>query len=310
MESTTTYDSSYSSKENYTKRIDNNYILYLSKKLGKGGFGQIYMGENTETNEKVAIKIELLKNNNHKRLINEFEILKYLQGSEGFPKLYKFVKTNSKNLIIMELLGNSLEQLFNNNNRIFSIKTIFQIGYQMLQRIELLHCKGFIHRDMKPGNFLIGIKNKSKIYLIDFGLSKRYIDNFNKHIAYREGKGLTGTAHYVSIFTHNGIEQSRRDDLEGIAYMLIYFCKGKLPWQGIHAKKKKEKHKKIMEKKKSITPEELCNNLPKEILLLLKYSRTLPFEERPDYNYIKLLMIDGLKNLGFIYDNKFDWNNE
>ena len=93
MESTTTYDSSYSSKENYTKRIDNNYILYLSKKLGKGGFGQIYMGENTETNEKVAIKIELLKNNNHKRLINEFEILKYLQGSEGFPKLYKFVKT-------------------------------------------------------------------------------------------------------------------------------------------------------------------------------------------------------------------------
>ena len=180
----------------------------------------------------------------------------------------------------------------------------------MIQRIELLHCKGFIHRDMKPGNFLIGIKNKSKIYLIDFGLSKKYLDNFNKHIAYREGKGLTGTAHYVSIFTHNGIEQSRRDDLEGIAYMLIYFCKGKLPWQGIHAKKKKEKHKKIMEKKKSITPEELCNNLPKEILLLLKYSRTLPFEERPDYNYIKLLMIDGLKNLGFIYDNKFDWNNE
>jgi len=308
MESTTTYDSSYSSKENYTKRIDKNYILYLSKKLGKGGFGQIYMGENLETNEKVAIKIELLKNNNHKRLIIEFEILKVLNDCDGFPKIYKFVQTSSKNLIIMELLGDSLEQLFNNYNRKFSIKTIFQIGYQMIQRIELLHSKGFIHRDMKPGNFLIGINNKSKIYLIDFGLSKKYLDNFNKHIAYREGKGLTGTAHYVSIFTHEGIEQSRRDDIEGIAYILIYFFKGKLPWQGIHAKKKKEKHKKKMVKKKSITPEILCDNLPNEILLLLKYARTLPFEERPDYNYLKSLILEGLKHLGLEFDNKFEWN--
>ena len=149
----------------------------------------------------------------------------------------------------MEQLGKSIDKLFSDKKN-FPNKTIFQIGYQMIQIIEYVHSKD-IYRDIKPGNFVIGKgQNKKIIYLIDIGLAKKYIDkNTNEHIPYKEGKGLTGTVRYVSLFTYYRIELSRRDDIEGISYNLIYLTKGKLPWQGIRTKNKKEKHKKIMESK-------------------------------------------------------------
>jgi serine/threonine protein kinase len=127
-----------------------------------------------------------------------------------------------------------------------------------------VHSKNIIHRDIKPENFLTGLKKKSHIiYLIDYGLSKRYIDSkTQEHIPYLEGKSLTGTARYASIYTHLGIEQSRRDDLEAIGYVLVYFLKGELPWQGMKAKTKKEKYKKIMDKKIDSTPDFLCADIP------------------------------------------------
>ena len=127
------------------------------------------------------------------------------------------------------------------------------------------------------------------------------------HIPYREGKGLTGTARYVSLFTHYGIEQSRRDDIESIAYNLIYFAKGKLPWQGVKTKNKKEKHKKIMESKLAHTPDILCANLPDVYVKLLKYARKLEFEDEPDYDNIKLLFKNYIEKKGDIMDMQFDW---
>ena len=287
--------------------FDKHFTIIVNKLLGKGGFGQIYLGRNIRENVPIAIKVEETSNRSHLRL--EYEILKEIQGGKGIPRIYKYRQGHNHNYLVMELLGKSLDKLFSDNDKYFSNKTIFQIGYQMIERIQYVHSKFYIHRDIKPGNFVIGRGEKSKIiYLIDFGLSKRYIDPEKKcHIPYREGKGLTGTARYVSLFTHYGIEQSRRDDIESIAYNLIYFAKGKLPWQGVKTKNKKEKHKKIMESKLAHTPDILCANLPDVYVKLLKYARKLEFEDEPDYDNIKLLFKNYIEKKGDIMDMQFDW---
>jgi serine/threonine protein kinase len=121
----------------------------------------------------------------------------------------------------------------------------------MITRIEFMQNNNFIHRDMKPDNFLMGLKQKAAVcYVIDFGLSKRFKDpKTGTHIPYRDGKSLTGTARYASVNTHIGIEQSRRDDLESIGYILMYFLKGTLPWMGMQGKTKEAKYDAIKERK-------------------------------------------------------------
>jgi serine/threonine protein kinase len=293
---------------NREKIFDKNYTIIVNRQLGKGGFGQIYLGRNIKENTPIAIKVEDSSNRSH--LHAEFEILKEIQGGIGIPRIFKYRQGQKHNYLIMELLGKSIEKLFSENEKCFTYKTIFQIGYQMIERIQYVHYKGYIHRDIKPGNFVIGRGEKNKIiYIIDFGLSKKYIDlETNKHIPYKEGKGLTGTARYVSLFTHYGIEQARRDDIESIAYNLIYFAKGKLPWQGVKTKNKKEKHKKIMESKLANTPGILCMGLPDEFEKLLKYSRKLEFEEEPDYKGIKLMFKNYILNNGDTMNMEFEWN--
>ncbi len=307
MKSHSTYKLSIKLDEN-EKILDKNFTIVINKQLGKGGFGQIYFGRNIKENFPIAIKVE--ENGTRSHLFLEYEIIKEIQGEEGIPRVFKFRQGHHHNYLIMELLGKSIDKLFSDNKKQFSYKTIFQIGYQMMQRIEYVHSKGYIHRDIKPGNFVIGKGDKSKIiYIIDFGLSKRYIDkNTGKHIPYKEGKGLTGTARYVSLFTHYGIEQSRRDDIEGIAYNLIYLAKGKLPWQGVKTKNKKEKHKKIMESKLAYTPDKLCEGLSYEFVSLLKYARELGFEDRPDYKSIKLMFKNSVVKNGGSLNWEYDWD--
>ena len=294
-------------KEENERRLTKEFSICPSKQLGKGGFGQIYLGRNIHKNYLVAIKVEEQIQRSH--LTMEYQILKEIQGVNGIPKVYELHTGRKHNYLIMQLLGKSLDKLFTDINRKFSIKTVSQIAYQMVQRIEYIHSRGYIHRDIKPGNFLIGKENISKkLYIIDFGLSKKYVDkNTGKHISYKEGKGLTGTARYVSLNTHYGIEQSRRDDIEGIAYNLIYFAKGKLPWQGVKTKNKKEKHKRIMEYKEKYNPEKLCIGLPEEFPTLLKYARKLDFDEKPDYKNIKIMFKQLIQSKNLKIDWKFDW---
>lgn len=164
--------------------------------------------------------------------------------------------------MVMDFLGPTLSDLFHFKNKKFSLTTVLLIAIQILQRIEYVHEKGFIHRDVKPENFLIGLNDNSHtIYMIDYGLSRRYKDkNTGQHVSYRENRNLVGTARYASINAHLGIEQSRRDDIEGIGYLLVYLLLGKLPWQS-----KQEKSKlpgKILEKKLITPPEILCKRLP------------------------------------------------
>ena len=294
-------------KEKEERKLTDKYSMYLNKQLGKGGFGQLYLGRNFIENELVAVKMEEKGSRSH--LYSEYQILKEISNAKGIPKVYEFHKGHKHNYLMMQLLGKSLDKLFTEMKRHFSIKTVSMIGYQMVQRIEYVHSKGYIHRDIKPGNFLIGKSSeKERLYIIDFGLSKKYIDKITgKHVIYKEGKGLTGTARYVSLNTHYGIDQSRRDDIEGIAYNLIYFAKGKLPWQGVKTKNKKEKHKKIMECKEEYKEDKLCEGLPEEFPTLLKYARKLDFEEEPDYKNIKIMFKQLVLSSGYRMDWKFDW---
>ena len=209
----------------------------------------------------------------------------------------------------MDLLGKSLEDLMNYCNRKFSVKTTTILANQLISRLEFIHSKKYIHRDVKPDNFLIGTqKKKHLIYVIDFGLSKKYIDpKTNTHIPYKDGKSLTGTVRYASLNTHMGIEQSRRDDLESLGYCLIYFLISQLPWQGMKAKGVKEKYEKIYNKKKNTSLESLIGNNPKEFADFVKYCRDLKFDEKPDYNYLKKLMLNVINREKYVEDSNFDW---
>jgi len=211
--------------------------------------------------------------------------------------------------MVMELLGPNIETLFKFCNRRFSLPTTVMIGEQFLALIEHLHSKSFVHRDIKPDNFVTGTNDKENLlYMIDFGLAKRYRDPKTKlHIPYRDNKSLTGTARYASINTHIGVDQSRRDDIEAFSYVLIYFLRGSLPWQGIRACPKKEKYDKIMECKMSTPVELICKNLPREFAGILYYARSLQFEEKPDYGYIRNLLYKTIQDNFPVYDPVFDW---
>ena len=180
---------------------------------------------------------------------------------------------------------------------------------QMLARIKYLHSRSFIYRDMKPDNFLIGLgQNASLVYMIDFGLAKKYRDpKTHQHIPYRDKKSLTGTARYASINTHLGIEQSRRDDLESLGYVLMYFNRGSLPWQGLRANTKKQKYQRICDTKRSVTIEQLCEGYPAEFSTYLSYCRSLRFEEKPNYAYLQDLLKQLFYRERLTYDDRLDW---
>jgi serine/threonine protein kinase len=216
------------------------------------------------------------------------------------------------NILVMELLGKSLEDIFQSQQKKFTLKTVCMVGIQMLDRLEFVHCKNIIHRDIKPDNFVLGLDNKSHIiYLLDFGLSKKFRSSrTHQHIKFSVNKKLTGTARYASINALKGCEQSRRDDLEAIGYVLMYFLRGSLPWQGLHVNKGEDRYKKILIKKKGTTPEELCKGFPKEFADYIHYTRNLEFEADPDYKYLRGLLTTVLENQKSQYDFHYDWLTE
>jgi serine/threonine protein kinase len=285
----------------------------ITKRVGGGSFGDIYLGVGAN-GEKVAVKFEK-HGARCPQLRHEYKVYRELQNAPGFAKVHYFGTQDSYNLMVMDLLGPSLEDQFNKCGRRFSLKTVLMIADQMLERVEIMHSRHLIHRDIKPANFVTGAPGSGAgnyVYCIDFGLSKRYRHPRTlQHIPHREGRSLTGTPRYASINNHLGVEQSCRDDLESIGYVLVYFLKGELPWQGLKAKSATKKYKLIMEKKQSITIPALCQGCPSQFAEYLAYCRSLKFDAKPNTAYLRGMFGDLFRSQGYTNNNSsldWDWN--
>jgi len=297
----------------------------VGKKLGSGSFGEIYEADVLDTQgnpngEKVALKLEPVKTK-HPQLLYESRLYKLLlnsggsrgaiQAPPGLPRCHWYGVEGEYNVMVIDLLGPSLEDLFCFVGRKFSLKTTLMLGDQMVARIQFVHERHYLHRDVKPDNFLMGITRRSHhVYIIDLGLSKKYRDpKTARHIPAKEGKALTGTARYASINTHVGLEQGRRDDLEAVGYVLMYFLRGGLPWQGLKAKDKEEKYAAIKKKKQETSTETLCKGFSAELSKYLNMCKSLKFEEEPDYDKLRGYLRDAYNRdvdpQGFDY--VFDW---
>lgn len=282
----------------------------VGKKIGEGSFGIIFEGINLLTNQQVAVKFEPRKCE-APQLRDEYRSYRILSEANGVPKAYFFGQEGVHNILVIDLLGPSLEDLFDWCGRKFSTKTVVQVAKQMIQRIQSIHEHNLIYRDVKPDNFLIGkpdTPEANMVYIVDFGMAKQYRDPKSQaHIPYREKKALSGTARYMSINTHLGREQLRRDDLESLGHVFMYFLRGSLPWQGLKAPTNKQKYEKIGMKKQTTTINELCYGFPIQFAQYLTYVRNLKFDEEPDYAYLIGLMSKALISIDEKEDDHYDW---
>ena len=282
---------------------------FMTKEMiGHGSFGSIYSGFNLYSNDQVAIKFETSVNMKQK-LFREFRIYKVISGAPGFPSLKHYGTEGDTAAMVIDLLGKNVSTLFEECKRCFSLKTVLMIADQMITRLEYLHKKSIIHRDIKPENMAIGCsKCNNIVYLIDFGLAKSYCDmKTHIHNEFKTVPFLVGTPLYASINSMKNMEQSRRDDLESLAYVLIMLLKGSLPWDKTIANNLKEVQEKILSVKENTSIEELCNGLPSEFADFLTSVRNLEFEEEPKYREYRKMFYKLFKKNGYIYDYKYDW---
>ena len=274
------------------------------KKLGEGSFGKVYKAE--YNGDYYAIKMEN-KSKEQGLLELEATIMSYLKGP-NIPFIKSYGYSGDFNVLVMQLLDKSLEDLINKYNT-FSIKTVAILGYQMVNILQYIHDRHIIHRDIKPDNFVMGAQeDNAKLYILDFGLAKKYRSSRTLvQYPYVKKKKLTGTARYASIHALEAYEQSRRDDLESVGYVLMYFLRGNLPWQGLKVRSKEDRYKKILEKKKETSSQDLCKDFPHEFFEYVDYSKNLEYEENPDYDFLRQKFLDVLKGLNEEMDYIYDW---
>jgi len=277
--------------------IGNTYEL--KEKLGQGSFGQVYRAINIievrPWNKNYAIKLEPLSDKKQ-HLLKEYDIYNTLNDSDNFSKIYWYGNYKKYRALVLDQLGPSLKHLFIKNKYDFDMNTIANIAVQFLYRLQELHNAGYLHQDIKPENILVDLKNMIKIYMIDFGTSDKWQNFVNrKHVLKVPSNRIVGTARYSSINNHKYMSQSRRDDLESFGYVLIYFAKSSLPWQGLKTKSFKIKWKKVLLVKENMNEKKLCSGLPKCFFNYFFYVNNLTFEQTPNYKYLRRLFRSYIK---------------
>ena len=280
----------------------------LINKIGYGSFGDIYQGADDEDCP-VAIKLEQIEDSSLCVLKHEAAIYKALEDGPTIPKFLWYGSKGGYNILVMELLDKSLEELKHECGGTLSARTVLMLADQMISCLEYMHKKRIIHRDLKPENFMMRRgSGAGQVAIIDFGLSKFYVNpETGVHNPQIPHKSMTGTVRYASINAMKCIEQSRRDDLESLGYIFLYLLNGSLPWQGISAPTREEKLKQICEMKAKIPLKELCKGLPDEFRNYLEAVRSLGFEEEPKYADYRFMFRRLFLRCRFIYDYKYDW---
>lgn len=279
----------------------------ITQYIGSGSFGNVFEAKHKKSGRLVALKIPVKTDEKDglKSIIDEAKIYKKISSPENGVANMKVSKHDNRHFMVMDLLGPSLESLITKHKK-FGLKTVIQTAISMISIMKYIHSCGFIHRDIKPDNFVIGHEDKSKLYCIDFGISKKYMKRNGEHIKLTNTRKFCGTARYASVSAHDGNEQSRRDDMESLGYIFVYLYKGRLPWQGIKHKEKKERYRLIGEKKKNTREEDLCVDMPKEFLVYMKYIRTMDFDEKPHYSAL-IKMFKKLYESKNYKNDKCDW---
>lgn len=272
----------------------------LTCQIGEGAYGRIYVAAQMGSRRRVALKFAT-NEESKSSLENEHSIYSVISGNPGFANLVGFYQTSNGPMMAIDLLGNNIDKIFRHHNLKFTLKTVLMLADQMILRIQTLHNMGIIHRDIKPSNFTVGLdENRNTIYLIDFGMAEYYEDPVtHNHRENRLRRRIHGTTAFASLNSHRGMELSRRDDIESLAYVLIYFMRGSLPWI------RTSEH--TYEKKCSTSSKQLCDGLPDEFEMFLNYSRCLEFDEEPDYDMYRKMFKDLFLKEGLKNDYKFDW---
>ncbi|EEF46395.1 casein kinase, putative [Ricinus communis] len=281
-------------------------LYKVEKKLGKGGFGQVYVGRRvspTNTNDRTgpgAVEVALKFEHRSSKGCNygpphEWQVYSFLGGSHGIPRVHYKGRQGDYYVMVMDILGPSLWDVWNSKSQSMSVEMVVCIAIEAISILEKMHSRGYVHGDVKPENFLLGspgTPDEKKLFLVDLGLATRWRDtSTGLHVEYDQRPDVfRGTVRYASVHAHLGRTASRRDDLESLAYTLIFLLKGRLPWQGYQGENKGFL---VCKKKMATSPEALCCFCPQPFRRFVEYVVNLKFNEVP--NYAKCIsLIDGI----------------
>ena len=282
----------------------------LVSKLGKGSFGAVFSAaEGYNTEPTVAIKMERIRKYDDAALLEtEMAVYAALAGTSHVPRILKCGEYETSRFIAMDLLGRTLDDLHYFCGDHFSLKTVLMIIEQTLAAIESLHQRGYVYRDVRPSNFLIGRGEQApKIFMVDYGLAKQYVDENGKHIPFAHYSWIPGTSRYCTARAMLGHELSRRDDMESLGYMWISFMRP-LPWCNIEGDMSASERRKIVTKLKNETSiDQLCANLPQEFHRYMAKVQSMEFDEEPPYAEFRDMFRKLFVRFRFVYDYQFDW---